>query len=128
MEKAREISENLTINLRESDLDKPLRITLNDKHYVILQAREYRKMQRMIRAGNENLMLKSLEKEILQEMPKDFDDVFIVAKEMLSNVKIKKENLDIYDIRRIVKDIKSNYPNLFINIDEYFKEINGRFE
>lgn len=116
------------LKIKESKLKSPTHITLDNKNYVIISENEYLKMKETIKNNNEELIFKNLEKEILQEMPKDFDDVFIVAKKILDNVQAKKKNLTIYDIKRVVKEIKSNYPNLFVDIDEYFKEINNEFE
>lgn len=116
------------LKIKESKLKSPTHITLDNKNYVIISENEYLKMKETIKNNNEELIFKNLEKEILQEMPKDFDDVFIVAKKILDNVQAKKKNLTMYDIKRVVKEIKSNYPNLFVDIDEYFKEINNEFE
>lgn len=80
-------------------------------------------MQETIKSSTEELILRILEKEIRQEMPKDFDDVFIVAKQMLLNIKGKKKHLTNYDIKKVVKEIRTNYPNLFFDIDEHFREL-----
>ena len=72
-------------------------IKFNDENYTITQ----------------NL----IEKEIAKEMPKDFDDVFIVAKSMLNPHPNESE------IRRTVREIKAKYPNLFIDMNEYFKSV-----
>ncbi|MBR7118208.1 MAG: DUF2603 domain-containing protein [Helicobacteraceae bacterium] len=119
------IDKDLTITIKRSSLQStPYNIKIGDDSYVLLLDSEYKKMQEIIRLNHEALMFKSLEKEILQEMPRDFDDVFTVAKTLLKGVQSKKKNLTIYDIKKVVKDIKINYPNLFINIDEYFKDMN----
>ncbi len=119
------IDKEFTITIKESSLKSTSsNIVIDGKNYVLLLDSEYKKMQEIIRLNHEALIFKSLEKEILQEMPRDFDDVFVVAKTLLSNIQLKKKNLTIYDIKKIVKEIKINYPNLFINIDEYFKDIN----
>ena len=119
------IDKDLTITSKRSSLQStPYNIKIGDDSYVLLLDSEYKKMQEIIRLNHEALMFKSLEKEILQEMPRDFDDVFTVAKTLLKGVQSKKKNLTIYDIKKVVKDIKINYPNLFINIDEYFKDMN----
>ena len=119
------IDKDFTITIKRSSLQStPSNIKIGDDSYVLLLDSEYKKMQEIIRLNHEALMFKSLEKEILQEMPRDFDDVFTVAKTLLKGVQSKKKNLTIYDIKKVVKDIKINYPNLFINIDEYFKDMN----
>ncbi|WP_181881471.1 DUF2603 domain-containing protein [Helicobacter sp. MIT 99-5507] len=119
------IDTDFTITIKKSSLQStPYSVKIGDYDYVLLLDSEYRKMQEIIKINHEALMFKSLEKEILQEMPRDFDDVFIVAKTLLKSIQSKKKNLTIYDIKKVVKEIKINYPNLFINIDEYFKDMN----
>lgn len=121
----KKIDEEFTITIKQSSLEStPSNVVINNTSYVLLLDSEYKKMQEIIRLNHEALIFKSLEKEILQEMPRDFDDVFVVAKTLLNNIQSKKKNLTIYDIKKIVKEIKLNYPNLFINIDEYFKNVN----
>ncbi len=73
----------------------------------------------------ENFNLK-LEKSIWQNVPIDFQDVWVVAmediKERLKNSQDKR-SFDI-DIEKTVKDIKKRYPNLFLNLDRYLSQTN----
>ena len=73
----------------------------------------------------ENFNLK-LEKSIWQNVPIDFQDVWVVAmdeiKKQLKNSKDKR-SLNI-DIDKVVKDIKKRYPNLFLNLDKYLSGAN----
>ncbi|RDU65228.1 DUF2603 domain-containing protein [Helicobacter sp. MIT 14-3879] len=100
----------------------PTHIDFNNERYIIIHENEYNKMQESIKNMDTTIINYMIEKEIAKEMPKDFDDVYIVVKNMLKN--INKEHLTIYDIQRIIKETKTNYPNLFINIEEYLKEMN----
>ncbi len=73
----------------------------------------------------ENFNLK-LEKSIWQNVPIDFQDVWVVAmdeiKKQLKDSKDKK-SLNI-DIDKVLKDIKKKYPNLFLNLDKYLSGVN----
>ena len=121
----KKIDKDFTITIQKSSLKStPFSIKIGDEDYVLLLDSEYKKIQEIMRLNHEALIFKSLEKEILQEMPRDFDDVFVVAKTLLQSVQSKKKNLTIYDIKKVVKEIKINYPNLFVNIDEYVKDMN----
>ena len=121
----KKIDKDFTITIQQSSLKStPFSIKIGDEDYVLLLDSEYKKIQEIMQLNHEALIFKSLEKEILQEMPRDFDDVFVVAKTLLQSVQSKKKNLTIYDIKKVVKEIKINYPNLFVNIDEYVKDMN----
>ncbi len=109
---------NITINPREI----PQSIEIDDKKYMIITENDYLALQKTIQNSKNELINSMLEKEILREMPKDFDDVYVVAKNML-DMRYKKD-VTPYDIKRTIKEIKSNYPNLFVDIDQYFNEIN----
>lgn len=67
----------------------------------------------------ENFNLR-LEKAILQQLPIDFNDVWVVAmQEIQKRLRESKDKklLDI-DLEQLVGQIKKNYPNLFINFKE----------
>lgn len=101
------------------DGEFPALISLKNKNYVVLPENEYIRMQKTISEGNSKILYGMLEKEIMHEMPKDIDDVFVVAKVNLDNLKEQKKDIGIQDIKKIIKDIKLNYPNLFMSLDDY---------
>lgn len=56
-----------------------------------------------------------LEKSILQHLPLDFNDVLIVAME-----EIKKQKKTEVDFDKVVKKIKKEHPNLFLNLHDFY--------
>ncbi len=67
----------------------------------------------------ENFNLK-LEKAILENLPIDFNDVWVVAMQEIQNrlSKTKDKHLLDIDIKSLIKDIKKNYPNLFLKLKD----------
>lgn len=67
----------------------------------------------------ENFNLK-LEKAILENLPVDFNDVWVVAMQEIQNrlSKSKDKHLLDIDIKKLIKDIKKNHPNLFLKLKD----------
>lgn len=99
--------------LKQGDFE----VRFNDENYVIVKERDYKALVEKCRQMDSALTQNLIEKEIAKEMPKDFDDVFIVAKSMLN------EHPNVAEIRRAVREIKMRYPNLFVDINDYFKNV-----
>lgn len=93
------------------------RITFDNKDYLIIPENDYKKLLESYQQMELTLTQNLIEKEIAKEMPKDFEDVFVVAKSML------KDKPNISEIRKAVREIKTRYPNLFIDVEEYFKGV-----
>ncbi len=70
-------------------------------------------------AKYENFNLK-LEKAILENLPIDFNDVWVVAMSEIQKrlSQSKNKNLLDIDIKKLVKDIKKNHPNLFMHLKD----------
>ena len=66
------------------------------------------------KAEQETLFLK-LEKSILQQLPLDFQDVWTVATE-----EIKKSKKSEIDFDKLVKKIKKDHPNLFLDLKDLY--------
>ena len=66
------------------------------------------------KAEQETLFLK-LEKSILQHLPIDFHDVWVVAMEAINKSKKKEVDFD-----KLVKKSKKEYPNLFLDLSDFY--------
>jgi len=71
-------------------------------------------------AKYENFTLK-LEKAILENLPVDFNDVWVVAMNEIQKrlAESKSKNYLDLDIKQLVKEIKRNHPNLFMNLKQF---------
>ncbi|MGP1485369.1 MAG: DUF2603 domain-containing protein [Campylobacter sp.] len=63
-----------------------------------------------------------LEKSIWQNVPIDFGDVWAVAMEEVNKISDSgaSQNVDV-NLDKLVKNIKKEYPNLFVNMEEIMK-------
>lgn len=82
----------------------------NNEHYLLIPAEKLAKILQVCRDLEYQKFLFKLEKEILQEVPLDFDDAWCVA---VSEAKKHTESSP----KQIVQTIKKQYPNLFMDID-----------
>ncbi len=99
-------------------------IDKDDKIHTIISLDTLLQIIKSLRkAQEENFNLK-LEKTIWQNIPIDFQDVWIVAmdeiKKRLKNSKDKNQ-VDI-NIEKVVQDIKKKHPNLFLNMDHFLSQ------
>lgn len=101
-------------------------IKIGSKNYVLLEKNKYIDMKNSLDKNYKELIQNMLEKEIIKEIPKDFEDVYIVAKNMIDNMAKGKKVITIYDIRKTIKELKVNYPNLFVDLEQYYQAIKPR--
>lgn len=84
--------------------------------YVMMDERSYNKIVKLLRSHQDEMLRLRLEKEILQNMPIDFDDVWIVAmNEIRKSVQVGQSKH--IDTRNVVRSIKKTHPNLFFDME-----------
>ncbi len=115
----------LVLKSGDWDGDEPwFAIDKDDKIHTIISLDTLLQIVKSLRkAQEENFNLK-LEKTIWQNVPIDFQDVWIVAmdeiKKRLKNSE-EKNSVNI-NIEKVVEDIKKKYPNLFLNMDRILSQ------
>jgi len=107
------------------DTNEPWFVTDSEdenKAYAVLPMEAFNQLVKTMKeVQQENFNLK-LEKSILSHMPSDFEDVWVVAMDRIESL-IDKENPNkpiSIDIDKLVRDIKEEHPNLFINMKSFF--------
>ena len=85
------------------------------KLHALLSIDTLNKMIEHFKKAEQEALFLKLEKSILQQLPLDFQDVWTVATEEIS--KNKKSEID-FD--KLVKKIKKNHPNLFLDLKDLY--------
>lgn len=117
-------SKTLSIEITEGKLskDRPCFVCDEKNHeYAILSADLLQQILQSIKQAQEERFEISLERDISNLMPLDFDDVLSVAKQKLQELNL---NIAQVDTQLLAKTIKKEHPNLFFNFDDYLRRNN----
>ncbi|MCH5313482.1 MAG: DUF2603 domain-containing protein [Helicobacter sp.] len=87
------------------------------EEYVVFPQKLFVKLVARIKHIQEEKLIMMLEKDIISQMPIDFDDAMAVAKSALESLRLSDGNLPEVNTALLAKDIKKKYPNLFFDID-----------
>lgn len=113
---------HFAIQLKEGELSRSRPCFVSNEEgeeYVLLSADILKKLLEGIRKAQEERFAISLERDIANQMPLDFEDVLSVAK-----AKLQSLNLNVADIdsNELIGIIRKEHPNLFFNIDDYLRK------
>ncbi len=91
------------------------------KAYAFIPSSSFTQMLNILKqAQKENFDLK-LEKTIWQNVPTDFDDVWVVAMDEIRRLAQNEGNKPVsIDLEKLIADIKKEHPNLFINLKDFY--------
>ena len=87
------------------------------EEYVVFPQKIFVQLLSHIKNIQEEKLVMRLEKDIISQMPIDFDDAMVVAKNALESLRLNDGNLPDINTNTLAKDIKKKYPNLFFDID-----------
>ena len=99
------------------------------KAYAFIPSDSFTQMLKVLQqTQKENFDLK-LEKTIWQNIPNDFDDVWIVAMDEIKKLAQDEGNKPVsVDLEKLITDIKKDHPNLFINLREFYPQVENNQE
>ncbi len=93
------------------------------KAYAFIPSDSFSQMLTILKqTQKENFDLK-LEKTIWQNVPNDFDDVWVVAMDEIRQLAQNEGNKPVsIDLEKLIADIKKEHPNLFINLKDFYPQ------
>lgn len=113
---------HITIQLKEGELSRNRPCFVSDEEgeeYVLLSASILKKLIEGMKKAQEERFAISLERDIANQMPLDFEDVLSVAKAKLQSLDL---NIGDIDSNELIRAIRKEHPNLFFNIDDYLRK------
>ncbi|RDU68316.1 DUF2603 domain-containing protein [Helicobacter equorum] len=92
----------------------------NENHeFVLMPQGMLNTLLKRIKTIQEEKLFMKLEREIVAQMPIDFDDAMSVAQMYVESHRQSDGSLPALNVTSVVRDIKKQHPNLFFNLDEY---------
>lgn len=113
---------HLSVELTEGKLSSSKPCFVCDEggeEYVIISSKILKNLLEGMKKAQEERFAISLEKDIANLMPLDFEDVLSVAKSKLAELKLDISQVNTLEL---IKDIKREHPNLFFNLDDYLRK------
>lgn len=113
---------HLSIQINEGTLDQNKPCFVNDEsgeEYVLISSAILKRLLEGIKKAKEECFEISLERDIANQMPLDFEDVLSVARAKLEDLGLDSSEVDS---ARLIEEIRKEHPNLFFNVDEYLRK------
>lgn len=88
-----------------------------NEEYIVFPQKIFVQLLSRIKHIQEEKLLMKLEKDIIAQMPIDFDDAFAVAKSAVESLRANDGHLPEINTAILAKDIKKKHPNLFFDLD-----------
>ncbi|PAF43217.1 DUF2603 domain-containing protein [Helicobacter sp. 11S02596-1] len=92
------------------------------QEYVMIPEALLKNIVQTIRKAHEDKLRVELERDIATHTPIDFEDVMAVATKKLESFRKSDGSLPRIDTYSFVEQLKKDYPNLFFDIDDYFRK------
>ncbi|GAD19619.1 DUF2603 domain-containing protein [Helicobacter fennelliae] len=92
----------------------------DENEYAVMPQNVLKKIISIIRNAHEEKVYLELSRDISQNTPIDFDDVMVVALERLESRRLPDGSLPQINTKAMVKELKKEYPNLFIDLNQYY--------
>ncbi|STQ86159.1 DUF2603 domain-containing protein [Helicobacter muridarum] len=94
--------------------------TEDNKEFVVLPQNALNNLLGHLRISHEEKLKILLRYEIKDLMPIDIEDTMVVAIHELEKHRQEDGNLPMINIKNLAQEIKINYPNLFLQLDNLF--------